>query len=731
MNLAAEALWRTPGCFGIARMLGPSYLLRCVVFHNISATDSPFTRGMSVSITPRKFEAALRFFTTHYTPVRLQDVLTDSDGRGLPPRAVLVTFDDAYASVAEWAAPLCRQFGVPAVFFVNAAFLDNQRLAPDNLVCYVANMLGMETIRAAARAVRGNETPELHSLSEVFTSFFPAISLAEREAFLEALRQLAGINESRMAEEAGLYLTTGQLRSLASFNFEIGNHTYTHVHCRSLSREEFGPQVDRNKAELEAVSGTKVRSFSQPYGSSTDLTSDLAEHLERSGHKAVFLSESVANPRGADPFHLDRVSTRAESDDTLFFEIEVLPRLRAVRNRLFGFAHRGPALPVDTKRTHDDRVAAAREKELKFKRNLGWQVEVDRATPAGWSEMLALFDDANIYQTSAYGGVRWGEKNLSRLVLKRDGEVLGMAQLRIIRPTPLKFGMAYLRWGPLWERRGRPLDPEVPTRMARAIKDEYVDKRNLFLRVLPNAFAGSQRATTMQAAFCRFTPEPLDAGNMYRTFVLDLSPSLDELRSRLDKKWRNQLTRSEKNNLRVIAGHGSEEYRTFCQIYSQMRKRKTFETTIDADEFGHIQETLAESQRMRILICADKGVPVAGLVASAMGDSAIYLLGATSDDGLNSKGAYLLQWTLISWLKERGVKSYDVGGIDPEGNPGVYHFKRGLSGVDVCQINPLAASNSAVSSGIVKAGLAMQRTLHGSLSPLNIARSLKQLATRN
>ncbi len=363
--------------------------------------------------------------------------------------------------------------------------------------------------------------------------------------------------------------------------------------------------------------------------------------------------------------------------------------------------------------------------------NLGWQIEVDRATPTEWSKMLDLFDDANIYQTSAYGGVRWGEKNLSRLVLKRDNKVLGMAQLRIVRPTPLKFGMAYLRWGPLWERCGLPLDLEVPARMARAIEEEYVDKRKLFLRVLPNAFAGSPRATTMQAAFCRFTPEPLDADNTYRTFVLDLSSSLDELRSGLDKKWRNQLTRSEKNNLKIIAGHGSEEYRIFCQIYSQMRKRKAFETTVDADEFGQIQEALAESQRMRILLCEDKGIPVAGLVASAMGDSAIYLLGATSDEGLNSKGAYLLQWTLIRWLKERGVKSYDLGGIDPETNPGVYHFKRGFSGVDVCQINPLVASDSAVSSGIVKAGLAVLRTLRSSLSPVNLARSLKDLATKN
>jgi peptidoglycan/xylan/chitin deacetylase (PgdA/CDA1 family) len=267
--------------------------------------------------------------------VRLQDVLTNCDGRGLPSRALLVTFDDAYASVAEWAAPLCQQYGVPAVFFVNAAFLDNQRLAPDNLVCYVANMLGMETINAAVRAIRGNETIELHSLAEVFGAFFPVISLAEREVFLDALRQMSGINESRMAKEANLYLTGKQLCDLTSFDFEIGNHTYTHTHCRSLSQEDFVSEVDRNKSELEALLGTQIRSFSQPYGSSRDVTGELAEHLERSGHEAVFLSESVANPLRPDMFHLDRISTCAEGDDVLFFEVEVLPRLRAIRNRLF------------------------------------------------------------------------------------------------------------------------------------------------------------------------------------------------------------------------------------------------------------------------------------------------------------------------------------------------------------------------------------------------------------
>lgn len=335
MDLAAQAFWHIPGRFGLANVFGPSYSLRCVVFHHIGDEESPFTSGMNVRATTREFEGALKFLTTHYSPVRLDDVLAAPKGHQLPPRAVLVTFDDAYASVVEVAAPLCRKYGVPAVFFVNAAFLDNQCLAPDNLICYVANVHGMEKVNAAARSSQRNEFLQLHSLSEVFGSFLPSLKLNERKEFLEALVQSAGINERQLAAEAGLYLTREQLRTLGSFDFELGNHTYTHVHCRGLAQSEFAQEIDRNKAELETAPGVKVRSFSQPYGSSKDLTRELASHLERSGHEAVFLSESVANPDDFDRFRLNRVNTRTDSDDWLFFDLEVLPRVRLTRNRLF------------------------------------------------------------------------------------------------------------------------------------------------------------------------------------------------------------------------------------------------------------------------------------------------------------------------------------------------------------------------------------------------------------
>jgi lipid II:glycine glycyltransferase (peptidoglycan interpeptide bridge formation enzyme) len=360
-----------------------------------------------------------------------------------------------------------------------------------------------------------------------------------------------------------------------------------------------------------------------------------------------------------------------------------------------------------------------------------WKVEVDGSTPAEWAQMLDLFNDASLYQTWSYGRVRWGEDSLSHIVLKRDGEPLAIAQLRIVRPTRLKFGIAYLRWGPLCERRDRSLSTEVARAMAEALEEEYVRKRKLFLWVLPNAFSGSSRADIIRSGFSRFTPEPLVAGNEYRTFVVNLSPSIPELRKSLDPKWRNKLSGAERNNLEVIAGSGKAAYQTFSQIYRNMRQRKEFDTTVDVEEFGRIQEDLPERHRMYVLIAEKAGVPVAGLVASAIGDGAIYLLGATGDAGLHSKGAYLLHWHLMNWLKAKGARSYDLGGIDPEKNPGVYQFKRGFSGADVHQIEPLVMYESSVSFAMLKAGLAVRQALQGSSGPSRLARAIKQFATKN
>ena len=340
-------------------------------------------------------------------------------------------------------------------------------------------------------------------------------------------------------------------------------------------------------------------------------------------------------------------------------------------------------------------------------------VEIDRVDESAWSEMMGRFEDANIYQTWPYGSVRWGRNNLSHLALKRHGEIVGMAQLRIVRPGNFNLGIAYLRWGPLCHLRGRALEPEVVHAMAAALHEEYVSRRGLYLEIMPNTFLGSLRAEIFQSAFARFDCKLGVGYEQYRTFVLDLDSPLEGLRRKLDKKWRNQLNAAERNNLKVLEGEGGggEAYEKFCDLYTQMRRRKRFETSVSIEDFGRVQEHLPRHQRMSVLICEHEDQPVAGLVYSAMGDSAIYLLGATNEGGMKLKASYLLQWTAIRRLKENGTRYYDLGGIDPNANPGVHHFKSGLSGVDLCHMSSIAACDNGLSAAFARTGRAVHHHL--------------------
>jgi peptidoglycan/xylan/chitin deacetylase (PgdA/CDA1 family) len=330
VRLPGQVLWNMPARFTLGKLMGRKYSVRCVLFHHISDRASPFTEELGLRMARKDFEARIRFLSRHYTPIDLEAFLSAADGGDLPPRPVLVTFDDAYASVAEEAAPICRKYHVPALIFVNASFLGNQQLSIDNLVCYVAEVFGLTAIRKIARQMNGESQPELRSLGDVFSEFIPSLTIARREAFIDELVGVSGVRIAELAKEAALYLSGEQLRQLACSGFEVGNHTFSHVHCRCLSGPDFYREIEQNKSILETISGRKVRAFSVPYGSVADLTPDLESHLRKSGHEAAFLVESRPNTQATDFYHLNRISIHSTSDGASFAEIEVLPRLRGI-----------------------------------------------------------------------------------------------------------------------------------------------------------------------------------------------------------------------------------------------------------------------------------------------------------------------------------------------------------------------------------------------------------------
>ncbi len=308
----------------------------------------------------------------------------------------------------------------------------------------------------------------------------------------------------------------------------------------------------------------------------------------------------------------------------------------------------------------------------------GYSVEFDTPNKEQWYKVIDQFSDANIYQTWDYDAVRCGRENISHLVLRKDGKIAAAAQARIVRVPVLGLGAAYIRWGPFWQGRNQPSDPSDFRMALRALRNEYVCRRGLILRIFPILYDDNQYSCVDILKNEGFIPVPdEDPG---RTLILDISMQNEDIRKKLDQKWRNCLNKSEKNNLEVIEGTEDDLFSDFIGLYHDLLERKKFQEPNDINEFRAIQKELPPGFKMRIFLCRSEGMNSAGVICANTGETGIYLFGATNDIGMANKGSYLLQWKAIQWMKQTGCRYYNLNGINPAVNPGNYHFKSGLAG---------------------------------------------------
>jgi hypothetical protein len=334
----------------------------------------------------------------------------------------------------------------------------------------------------------------------------------------------------------------------------------------------------------------------------------------------------------------------------------------------------------------------------------GYVAEVDAVDESAWSGLLEQFDDANLYQTWSYDEVRAGRANISQMVLKKDGAVAAVAQARIMKLPVVNAGIAYVRWGPVWQQ-GSESDTEIFRQAIRALRNEYACKRGLVLRLYPIVFDDDKTGLASILAEEGFSSQQEKPD---RTLLLNIAPSLDVLQKGLRQHWSRYLKVALKNpELKVEEGTDDKLFEIFLKMYRELLDRKAFAEPNDINEFRRMQASLPEKFKMKVMLCMSEGEPCAGLICSAIGKTGIYLFGATSNAGLKKRGAYLLHWRMIEWLKSQGFTTYDLHGINPVTNPGTYKFKADLcgeNGRDVYFVGRFDSYTSVVSSSFVSGG---------------------------
>ncbi len=291
---------------------------------------------------------------------------------------------------------------------------------------------------------------------------------------------------------------------------------------------------------------------------------------------------------------------------------------------------------------------------------------MDRVSREEWAALLGEFDDAHIVQTWDFPGCVSPGRRVSRLILRRGDKEVAFAQVRILTLPVVRCGIALVLFGPAWRRKGFPLDPGVFEAALAALQSEYVEKRNLLLRISPYFFGDAREDLVGSLKRLGFKPAPGDRRE--RTIVVDISRPLPKIRDSMDRNWHRYLKRSESDpSLAVRRGTSPALYEEFTRLYAGMVDRKGLELTVDVERWERLQAVLPEKEKPAVFLVDFQGKAIAGLIVSCLGDTGFPILSASNLLGRKRFASFLMHWKAIIWLQENGCRLYDLVGIDPEG----------------------------------------------------------------
>lgn len=294
--------------FGLLHGLaGPR--LSILIFHRVHAVaDGLFPDEIDAA----RFERLMRFVARSFDVLALGDAVSRLTQGTLPPRALVVTFDDGYADNAEVALPILQRCGVVATFFVATGFLDGGRMWNDSVIEIVRasreHELDLSFLGQPPVSLAGPD--ERRAAIASVLAQIKYLTLSEREEAISRLRVVSGVD----ALPDDLMMTSQQLRRLHGAGMEIGGHTVNHPILATLPIDEAEREISRGRSRLQEIIDAPVDLFAYPNGKpGRDYDDRHRGLLGRLGFRAaVSTAPGVARP-GDDLFELPRFSPWGQS----------------------------------------------------------------------------------------------------------------------------------------------------------------------------------------------------------------------------------------------------------------------------------------------------------------------------------------------------------------------------------------------------------------------------------
>lgn len=318
----------------------------------------------------------------------------------------------------------------------------------------------------------------------------------------------------------------------------------------------------------------------------------------------------------------------------------------------------------------------------------GRSVEADDA----WDEFLAQSPHGHILQTARWARLKadfgWrGQRVVLRTIPSPDAPLLGGASI-LYRPLPWGQSVAYIPKGPAVDWSDGAQTRAVLT-MAR---NAAVKGRAALLKIEPDLPPSVELEAALRGYGYQPSPQRVQP---LSTIILDITGDEEAILARMKQKWRYNIRLAERKGVTVREG-GMDDLPAVQALMDATGARDGF-SAHNLAYHRRATELFAPQGLMTWLLAEHEGELLSAIAIFALGRSAYYMWGASSDSGRNLMPNHAVQWAAIRWARAKGCAQYDLWGIPDEvgANPdayteqeswgegglwGVYRFKQGFGG---------------------------------------------------
>jgi hypothetical protein len=295
----------------------------------------------------------------------------------------------------------------------------------------------------------------------------------------------------------------------------------------------------------------------------------------------------------------------------------------------------------------------------------------DMATRPQWQQWLAQSGRSSLLQSWAYGAAKSSTSawRVRRCAIYCDNEPIALAQVLERRVAGVRINR--INRGPLHLRA---LSADEQHAVWQELARLGCLRRARVLSVAPEeVVTGSSLVLFAKQGLRQFTPIAWESA------WVDLGLDLGALRKRLDGKWRNMLSFAERAALELEIGSDDQLFDWMIVKYRENMQQKKFRGPA-IGLLRSLRHHLEPDSQPLVLRALSGGEAVAGICIVPHGAAATYLLGWNGPVGRQLKANQYLLWQAIAYLKQRGLRWFDLGGFNELRDPGVAAFKLGLNG---------------------------------------------------